>query len=237
MQVCTARTLQLPKAPSVEADMAWSGKPKELYYRLMTPTWLGDRQNVTWNCNFDDPPGDLDLKIKPDSRDYERIFFVKLLDSKNLKAGSDLTVKIRAGLEYTGGVPPDPISFTVSDQDHAFGFQLLDMTRYHSTGYGPYYPIEGASGQYSFNPPVIQKDLARPSVMYNRWPRVFEMRLKPTEGFGTCYTALDAGHMISASFRKLDPAHKGLWLEVYRGDDKEHYDINFVEVTVTETNP
>ena len=213
------------------ANQTWSGKPKELYYRLMTPKWLADKNNATWDCGF--VQEDLHLKIKPDARDYERVFYIKLLDESQLRRDADLTVKIRAGLEYTGGTPPDPISFTVSDRDHAFGFQLLDMTRYHTTGIGPYYPIEGDSGHYNFNPPVIQKDLARPSADYTHWPRVFEMRLKPLEGFGTIYTALDAGHMISATFQELGRLKRnGLWLEVYRGDDKEHYDINYVEVTV-----
>ena len=64
------------------------------------------------------------------------------------------------------------------------------------------------------------------------------MRLKPREGFGTIYTALDAGHMISAKFSTLRRLEQnGLWLEVYRGDDEEHYDIKYVEVTVTETQP
>lgn len=215
----------------------WRGKPKELYYRLMTPTWLKDSNNASWDCERD-PSNDLHVKIKKDSRDYERIFYLKLVDACHLCSSADLTVKIRAGLEYTGGTPPDPISFTVSDKDHVFGFQLLDMTRYHTPGIGPYYPIEGDSGHYSFNPPVIQKDLARIATDYTHWPRVFEMRLKPREGFGTIYTALDAGHMISAKFQELEKLDdNGLWLEVYRGDDKEHYDINYVEVTVTETCP
>ena len=218
----------------------WSGKPTELYYRLMTPEWLANEnksQPIEWNVNF--TKEDLHLKIDPDSRDYERVVSVKLLDKSVLqKAGTDLTVKIRAGLKYTGGTPPDPISFTVSDGEHAFGFQLLDMTRYHINGYGPYYPIEGASGHYKFSPPVIQKDLAKPSTEYSHWPMVFEMRLKPTDGFGTIYTALDAGHNMSAKFQSLQRLKQnGLLMEVYRGDAKEHYDIEYVEVTVTETHP
>jgi hypothetical protein len=44
--------------------------------------------------------------------------------------------------------------------------------------------------------------------------------------------------MISAKYRRLQRLEQnGLWLEVYRGDDKEHYDIKYVEVTVTETQP
>ena len=218
---------------STSSSGTWSGKPKELYYRLMTPEWLA--KNAKWDCTFQQE--DLHLVINKDSRDYERIFYVQLLEKSFLGAG-DLTVKIRAGLKYTGGTPPDPISFTVSDQERAFGFQLLDMTRYHTAGIGPYYPIEGDSGHYDFDPPKIQKDLAKPSTDYTHWPNVFEMRLKPREGFGTIYTALDAGHMISAKFSTLRRLEQnGLWLEVYRGDDKEHYDIKYVEVTVTETQP
>ena len=221
------------------SSMTWSGKPTELYYRLMTPKWLGNKSNkdITWNATFNE--GDLHLKIDPDSRDYERVVRVHLLDQSVLKAaGADLTVKIRAGLKYTGGTPPDPISFTVSDGEHAFGFQLLDMTRYHVNGYGPYYPIEGGSGQYKFDPPVIQTDLAKPSTEYSHWPMVFEMRLKPSEGFGTIYTALDVGHNMSTKFQVLQNLKQnGLFMEVYRGDAKEHYDIEYVEVTVTETQP
>lgn len=222
------------------SSKTWSGKPTELYYRLMTPEWLGNQSNkdIRWDVTFKQE--DLHLKIDPDSRDYERVVRVQLLDKSVLKAaaGADLTVKIRAGLKYTGGTPPDPISFTVSDGEHALGFQLLDMTRYHVSGYGPYYPIEGGSGQYNFSPPVIQKDLAKPSTEYTHWPMVFEMRLKPTEGFGTIYTALDAGHNMPAKFQALQQLKQnGLFMEVYRGDAKEHYDIEYVEVTVIETHP
>ena len=90
----------------------------------MTPEWLA--KNTKWDCTFQQE--DLHLVINKDSRDYERIFYVQLLEKSFLGSG-DLTVKIRAGLKYTGGTPPDPISFTVSDQERAFGFQLLDMTR------------------------------------------------------------------------------------------------------------
>ena len=222
---------------------AWSGKPIEMYYRLMTPEWLANNNgsaDIHWDANFKQE--DLHLKVDPDSRDYERVVRVKLLDQSVLNraghGGADLTVKIRAGLKYTGGTPPDPISFTVSDGEHAFGFQLLDMTRYHVSGYGPYYPIEGASGHYNFSPPIIQKDLAKPSNEYSHWPMVFEMRLKPSDGFGTIYTALDAGHNMSAKFRSLQRLKQnGLLMEVYRGDAKEHYDIEYIEVTITDTHP
>ena len=36
------------------SSQTWSGKPTELYYRLMTPKWLGNRsdKDITWNSNF-----------------------------------------------------------------------------------------------------------------------------------------------------------------------------------------
>ena len=216
---------------TTERSHSWSGKPTELYYRLMTPKWLAD--NATWDCTFTQE--DLVLKVNPDSRDYERVFYVQLLDKEILTSRSDVTVKIRVGLDYTGtAAKPDPISFTVSDGSYAFGFQLQDVTKYNTAG--PYYPIEGTAGHLTFQRTLnIQQDKALPTND-RQWPRVFEMRLKPTEGFGICYTALNAGHMISATFQGLDPSRKGLLLEVYRGDDKEHYDIRFVEVTVTSTH-
>ena len=218
----------------------YSGKPTELYYRFMTPAFLGN--NANWDCDFE-VKQDLQLIIKPDNNDYERIFSLSLLDGKTpqLKSNSDLTVKIRVGLEYTGGTPPDPISFTISDKRKAFGYQFLDRTTYHQNG--PYYPIHGNSGHYDFNPPTIHTDKKQP-CKETEWPRVFEMRLKPVTysqrgspfGFGSCYCAIDGGHMISCDFPELDPS-RGLWLEAYRGDDKEHYIINYVEVTITETQP
>ena len=205
----------------------------------MTPGFLG--ANANWDCDFE-VKQDLQLFIKPDNNDYERIFSFKLLDGKTpqLKSNSDLTVKIRVGLEYTGGMPADPISFTISDGRKAFGYQFLDRTTYHTNG--PYYPIHGNSGHYDFNPPTIHKDKKQP-CKETEWPRVFEMRLKPVTfsqhgnpmGFGSCYCAIDGGHMISSDFPELDPS-RGLWLEAYRGDDKEHYIINYVEVTITETH-
>ena len=99
---------------TTEQSHSWSGKPTELYYRLMTPKWLAD--NATWDCTFTQE--DLVLKVNPDSRDYERVFYVQLLDREILTSRSDVTVKIRVGLDYTGtAAKPDPISFTETNHN------------------------------------------------------------------------------------------------------------------------
>ena len=70
------------------------------------------------------------------------------------------------------------------------------------------------------------------------WPRVFEITLNPIERIGSCYCAINSGHMIMAEYgQALDPTTRnGLSLEVYRGEAKEHYLINFIEVTILGNN-
>ena len=206
------------------------------YYRFMTSDWI--QKNAEFECNINKAEtNEKQLSITTDARDYERIFRLHLLGNKDdlptsYQLQGDITVKIRIGMVYTGKQPPDPISFMISDGDWAIGFQFLDRNTYHQNG--PYYPIEGKPVHVlnHGDPIIITDDKIPTSETY--WPRVFEITLKPTERIGSCYCAIDGGHMIMTEYsQELDlNSRDGLSLEVYRGDSKEVYIINFVEVTI-----
>ena len=211
------------------------------YFRFMTPKYIKSQEARSGNPDGTDFRARIILKketeldIEQDVNNYERIFKIPILKPNSLKfASSEVLVKYRFGLVYTGGRPPDPISFTVSDGDHAMGFQILDSTTYHQNG--PYYPIEGdASGNtLGLGTPNIHtyNKMASPYLTY--WPRVFEMSVNVHQTIGEINCAVNNGNMITAQFSKSLKAKKGLWLDVYRGDHTEHYIINWVEVTVTE---
>ena len=212
-------------------------QPTTFYHRFMTSDWI--QKNAKFECNINmAETNEKQLSITTDARNYERVFHVDLVKNADLPKGfkmtstMDITAKIRLGMVYTGKQPPDPISFMISDGDWAVGFQFLDRNTYHS--YGPYYPIEGKPTHIlnHGDPIIVTDDKIATSETY--WPRVFEITLKPVERIGSCYCAIDGGHMIMTEYsQQLDPSGRdGLSLEVYRGHSKEVYLINFVEVTI-----
>jgi len=217
-------------------------RPTTYYHKFMTSKWI--QNNAQFDCNINRAEtNETQLSITTDARDYERVFHVDLVKNANLPRDfqmtrrMDITAKIRLGMVYTGRQPPDPISYMISDGDWAVGFQFQDRNTYHQNG--PYYPIEGKPTHIlnHGDPIIVTDDKIPTSETY--WPRVFEITLHLTERVGTCYCAIDGGHLITTEFsQELDPSSRdGLSLEVYRGDSKEVYLINFVEVTIEGNRP
>ena len=219
-------------------------QPTTYYHRFMTSDWI--QKNAQFDCNINKAEtNEKQLSITTDARDYERVFHVGLVKNADLPKTfhmtrkMDITAKIRLGMVYTGKpqLPPDPISYMISDGDWAVGFQFQDLNTYPQKG--PYFPIEGKPVHIlNHGDPVIVTDDKIPTTG-SYWPRVFEITLKPTERVGSCYCAIDGGHMIMTEYsQELDPSSSdGLSLEVYRGDSKEVYLINFVEVTIEGNRP
>ena len=214
--------------------------PTTYYHRFMTSEWL--QKNAQFDCNIDPTQtNETQLAITADVRKFERVLHVDLVNNAALPCqiqmtrSTNLTVKLRMGLVYTGKQPPDPLSFMISDGDWAIGYQFLDYNTYHQNG--PYYPIEGKP-RHVLEQAIVMEDAKIPIKGTVYWPRVFEITLNPADRIGSCYCAADCGHMIMAEYgQALDPTTRnGLSLEVYRGEAKEHYLINFIEVTILGNN-
>lgn len=204
-------------------------KIKVLYDRLLTAKFLKD--NATFNCGHN-LADDMHLEIRSDSIDYERILKYKLIDKTTYNV-EDLEIDIEAGLEYTGTqAVKDPIAFTVSDGERAIGIQCRDLTEY--TNLGPYLGVEGDAGSvldhYS-----LREEFREPAAT-TRWPRVFNIRIKPMEKIAICHTSIDGGHLLTVIYDKYNPevdiTKNDLYLDLYRLDDKEVYIINYIKVKV-----
>ncbi|XP_065838777.1 uncharacterized protein [Oscarella lobularis] len=205
-----------------------------LYHRLMTPNWLD--QNATFNCQR--TVQDLELQISTDSSKYENIFKVPLLKRGVLKSGqSDVTIRIKVGIVLPEPARPrrDPILFMASDGNKfAMGFQLRNPSESDYTTKGPYYGVDGEPGRILRNYAKRSTDVP---VRERVNPDQFEILLKPSDYWGSIYSALDGGHKLNTTFASTLNLSNGLWLDVYRVDVVETYIINYVEVTVYEDSP
>ncbi|KAJ7393098.1 hypothetical protein OS493_008396 [Desmophyllum pertusum] len=193
-----------------------------LYHRLMLPKWL--RNNAEWSSPYEGD--DLNLVILPDSANWENIFRVPLIPKGHLKDDDDVTVTIKVGAILAEQKPRYPMSYMISDEDFAMGFQLLDAN--NDDGLGPYRAVEGEPGKTLRNANV---HVAATTNSKNN-PDQFELTLKPGEAFGSAYSAIDDGHMIVAQFSDNLSLSNGLTFELYRFQSVESYTINFIEITV-----
>ena len=222
------------------------------YYRYMTPHYIMDQKrsaggigNILANgtefeCDMSVNP-DTDLKITQDTNDYERIFKLPLVAPNVIaSAMADVTVKYRIGLVYTGTqYNPDPLALTVTDGEYACGFQMIDLNSYSSNG--PFYSIEGDSHSGislgGGSAPKIDKTGANGTNVSAVWPRVFtiDLNIRHRRVFGSAYCAAANGYLLNRQFGVFMNPTKGLWMDVFRGDETEHYDLNFIEVSVIES--
>ena len=118
-----------------------------LYDRFFSAKGLDEEKSIKWNCHRE-LEDDTHLRIKKDQADYERIFQLPIVPKMSVPGDkiTDLVVELEVGLEYTGtAVRKDPLSWTVSNDDHAIGIQLRDLTEYRTLG--PYVGIEGTPGK------------------------------------------------------------------------------------------
>ena len=207
-----------------------------LFHRFMSARFLNDSRDVQWNCEHE-LQDDTHLLVKKDSVDYERVFrfpLVKKLAASKCSRLEDLEVSLEVGLEYTGTpVRKDPLSWTVSNNEHAIGIQLRDLTEYRTLG--PYVGVEGTPGRVLNNYGLVGS--TEEKATSQRWPRYFRITIKPLEKLAVCRTPIDGGHLFTVEYDRYNPTiditQSDLWLDVYRFDDAESYIINYVDVTVT----
>ena len=231
----------------LEAKKLPEWRPKLLFHRLMFPMWLQQSKAVEWNFGALDTQESNETRvvIKQDTSDWENIFRILLIPEKALEDETDITVKMKVGVELPEPPPPpppyrpppppprpDPMSYMISDGDNSIGMQLMDISRDYSTT-GPYQAVEGKSYPNKLHRAQIIAEANSPSTATNN-PDQFELSLKPSEMMGTAYCALDGGHKIIAQYNNSLQLSKGLWFEMYRFEASERYQINYIEITVYE---
>ncbi len=150
----------------------------------------------------------------------------------------DLDISIEVGQENTSITS---ISWTIANDEHALGIQLLNTNQY--TTKGPYIGIEGKPGRvltnYSDNIGEGQDKVHVTGGCATYWPDCFCMTFKPLEKLAACRSPIGSGHLFTANYDEYNPTidirQGDLFLDVYRGGDQEKYIINFVKVTVKMT--
>ena len=65
-------------------------------------------------------------------------------------------------------------------------------------------------------------------------PEQFAMTIKPSQHWGSCYTAADGGVISPVSYEQSIFLDRGLWLEVYRENNDENLSINYISVEIHE---
>ena len=211
-----------------------------LYDRFFSAKGLDEEKSIKWNCHRE-LEDDTHLRIKKDQADYERIFQLPIVPKMSVPGDkiTDLVVELEVGLEYTGtAVRKDPLSWTVSNDDHAIGIQLRDLTEYRTLG--PYVGIEGTPGKRVLEYPAnVGKNEEKASNQH--WPRYFFITIKPLERLAYCRSPIDNGHLFTAEFDNQNPLvdfhSSDMKLDVYRFDDAESYVINFVKVVAKMVMP
>jgi hypothetical protein len=207
-------------------------KTKVLFDRFYSAKGLNEEPTIVWNCERE-LIDDTHLAIKKDQADYERIFKLPLAKARQSQNLKDLVLELEVGLEYTGTrLIKDPLSWTLSNNDHAIGIQLRDLTEYRNLG--PYVGVEGTPGRRVLEYPAnVGKNEEKATNQH--WPRYFRITIKPLERVAYCRSPIDDGHLFTAEFDRNNPMvdlSSDLNLDVFRFDDAESYSINFVHVVL-----
>ena len=208
-----------------------------LYYKMMNPQFL--RENATWDYGAKPEPDDTKLIIPGDTRNDERIFKILLAPKGSLEDCGDITVKIKVGIEmpakYTA--TKDTLSVMLTDDRYAIGFQLRDVS-YYSYNKGPLCGAEGDAGRVLGNKKTFDDPDEEVRYVYHRNdPDQFELVIKPKHYWGTAYTALEGGNVVSVGYgKKLDMGEE-MNLEVYRGQSDSTYKFKYFEVSIYAESP
>ena len=116
----------------------------------------------------------------------------------------------------------DP-KFLLSDGIYGIGFEMREEA-IRCRG------IQGAMGE------VLSSRLSTGGASHQAsiLPEQFDIIIKPTEYWGSCYFATDSGLISPVSYtRRINP-QQGLWLEVYAEGTHERYLFNYIIVEIHE---
>ena len=119
------------------------------------------------------------------------------------------------------------IIFGISDGVSFIGFQAHDKGNYGSVS--PCHKFEGDIVNDALKNTVQGSG---PTVSSRHYSSEIQMKIKPTEQWGSCHTEHDGGYVNIQNYQPSLDLIKPLYFEVYRQDDHEKYRIKYIEVDV-----
>lgn len=208
--------------------------PTIVFDRFMSAKYLHENKDIQWNCEHE-LQDDTHVHILKDRVDRERIFRIPLGSKVSGKTIEDIEFSLEIGLETTGATTStlkDPLSLMLASNEHAIGIRLRNTKEY--TTVGPYTGVEGMPGRVLDH--IGAEGLNEEKAKTARWPRVFNITIKPLEKLAYCYTGIDGGHLFTVEYDKYNPTinlrDSDLFFDIYRFDDQETYVINYVKITL-----
>ena len=121
-------------------------------------------------------------------------------------------------------------SYGITDGVEFHGFEYQDQNNYVTTP--PCFASQGKSGStlssVTYGPYTA-------SFKGKKFPGEAVITLKPTEQWGSCYTAHDGGYLNYMKYKSHLDLAKGIFLEAYKADKGERVGIKYIEVTVIQS--
>ena len=202
-----------------------------LYYKCMTPEFLRKEVEGVGTAGSDET----ELHIGQDGQDNEFILDVELIARRKLRSSDDITVVINVAAEDPPSKVYDPLAIMIGAGDKAMGVQLRDPKEYNTIG--PYQGIAGEVGKLLTDITYLPSD--EKNYTYGqgqRWPQLFEIKLKPQSYWGVCSSAANGGISLSFTYPKRLPLDEGLKLYLFRNKRTATYTINMIEVIIYKDN-
>ena len=154
-----------------------------------------------------------------------RLFKLPLLPSDLLSAKADIVVVLTIGLDNSIRSEDNDPKFFISDGENGVGFEIREEPSAHRCR-----GIQAVMGDKLTSMSSFVGSAHNSSFL----PEQFVLTLKPSQGFGSCYSAIDSGLISPVGYKREMSLDQGLFLEVYREDTHEKYIFNYIMVEIHE---
>lgn len=235
-----------------------------IYQQYMTPRWLEntmlDRNGrpITPTTEYK-LQGHTMLLSQRKKEKYQKLLLIKLQDHLapevkdyiKIFRNDVLTFAIDVSLNYRCDGAPSPNETTSSlcvvltefgykQTNNAIGFKLEgDVKNYGVAKKGPYCGIKGAlNGSASdslANVTLIDSPEEPGTTTSTSFPTQFRILIKPTIGWGACYSGLDNGHLHTVDYQmKLNLTNSQVALGLFSDEDTDDdsYSINHIDLSI-----
>ena len=154
-----------------------------------------------------------------------RLFKLPLLPPNLLSDKADIVVVITIGMDNSVRSTDNDLRFFISDGENGLGFEIREEPSAHRCR-----GIQAVMGNKLSSLNAYVGSPHNSTFL----PEQFVFTLKPSQGFGSCYSAIDNGLITPVGYTRQMSIDKGLSIEVYREDAHEEYTLNYILVEIHE---